>query len=577
MEDKNWLPEGWIETKLHDVTVLRNEKVDPLTIKKPIPYLSLEHIESNTNRITNHGMSNDVKSSKSLFRSGDVLYGKLRPYLNKVCQPEFDGVCSTDILVFEPSRAVDNRFLLGLLSRRETTTYANRNSKGINLPRISPQKLGEMQIKLPPLNEQQRIVAKTEELQELSRQAREALETVPDLLEQFRQSILAAAFRGDLTRKWREQNPDVEPATELLKRIRTERRTRWEAVELEKLKAKGLNGDKLDVQFARQRKKYKEPEPVDTRGLPVLPKGWVWVSAECVVPADEPIVYGIILPGPHIDDGIPYIRPLEIQDDIIVNEPIPKTSPEIAAKYRRAKLSTGDIVLSIVGTLGKVAIVPERLNGANITQSSARLKPWVDFISSDYLGEVLRSPILRKQYEILRFGNAVQRLNIAHVRSLTIPLPPKKEQEEIIKGVQHRAGVSDTFFSSVETCLEKLDSLESNVSYRAFRGELVSQDPNDEPASILLERIREEKVRRVAEEESKPKKRGRKMKSPKAERKDILTILQEAVRPMTPEDVFTAGGFGEDSVDAFYEKLRSLSKKIREVRKGAEVYLEAIP
>ncbi len=381
---------------------------------------------------------------------------------------------------------------------------------GTTFKQIDKKKLTTFPLPIPPLCEQQRIIAKIEELQERSRRAREALEPVPELLAQLRQSILGAAFRGDLTRKWREQNPDVEPATELVKRIRTERRKRWEAAELEKLKAKGLTGKKLDAQFAKQREKYKEPEPVDTRLLPVLPKGWVWVSAECLVPVDEPIVYGIILPGPHVDDGIPYIRPLEIQNDVIVNDPIPKTSPEIAAKYRRAVLSTGDIILSIVGTIGKVAIVPERLNGANITQSSARLKPWVDFVSSEYLAEVLRSPLLRKQYEKMRFGNAVQRLNIAHVRSLAIPLPPKTEQKEIIKNIQRRASLSESFFSSIETCLEKLDALESSVLYKAFRGELIPQDPNDEPASILLERIRQEKARQADGKKAKPKRRGRK-------------------------------------------------------------------
>ena len=92
-EESN-LPAGWVKTALHEVAVLRNEKVEPLSIRS-VPYISLEHIESGTNRILNHGVSEDVKSLKATFCSGDVLYGKLRPYLNKVCQPAFDGVCST--------------------------------------------------------------------------------------------------------------------------------------------------------------------------------------------------------------------------------------------------------------------------------------------------------------------------------------------------------------------------------------------------------------------------------------------------------------------------------------------------
>src|SRR5690606_18341217 len=101
--------------------------------------------------------------------------------------------------------------------------------------------------------------------------AREALDEVPQLLGKLRQSILAAAFRGDLTRKWREQNPGAEPASILLQRIRTERRTRWEEAELAKMQAKGK-----EPKDDKWKAKYKEPEPGDTEGLPELPEGWCW-------------------------------------------------------------------------------------------------------------------------------------------------------------------------------------------------------------------------------------------------------------------------------------------------------------
>lgn len=138
-----------------------------------------------------------------------------------------------------------------------------------------------LKIPIPPLNEIGRISIHAESLRSNSRRAKQALEAIPDLLEQLRQSILASAFRGDLTKKWREQNKgQIEPATELLKRIRIERRKRWEEAELNKLKAKGLNGDKLDAQFAKRRKQYKGPAPVDSADLPELPEGWCWTNID---------------------------------------------------------------------------------------------------------------------------------------------------------------------------------------------------------------------------------------------------------------------------------------------------------
>lgn len=122
-------------------------------------------------------------------------------------------------------------------------------------------------IPVAPTGEQRRIVEKIDALQDRSRKAREALSEVGPLLEQFRQSLLAAAFRGDLTADWRAQNPNVEPASELLKRIRKERRQKWEEAELAKYEAKGKQPPK------GWQEKYKEPDPVDESELPELPAG----------------------------------------------------------------------------------------------------------------------------------------------------------------------------------------------------------------------------------------------------------------------------------------------------------------
>lgn len=118
-----------------------------------------------------------------------------------------------------------------LLSSKD---YAESLASGSTFKELSGKKTEEIKIPLPPLNEQRRIVSKIEELTAHTKRAREALADVPSLIDQFRQSVLAAAFRGDLTAEWREKNPDVEPASDLLERIRAERRARWEKAELGK-------------------------------------------------------------------------------------------------------------------------------------------------------------------------------------------------------------------------------------------------------------------------------------------------------------------------------------------------------
>lgn len=373
------------------------------------------------------------------------------------------------------------------------------------------------QVHLPPINEQKRIVAKIEALQERSEAAKEALDAIPPLLEKFRQSVLAAAFRGDLTKAWRAQNPDVEPATELLKRIRAERRARWIEDAAEKARAKAEakaakagkpwsdedDAKVLEKERVKAAKKYKEPEPVDASNLPELPEGWCWARLEDLTPAEAAIVYGIIQPGPQITDGVIYVRPADIAGPNRLKTDLPRTSPEIAAKYERASLAAGDLVFSIVGTIGKWFITPPELAGANITQSAVRIRPTAP-LDGEFLVRALQTMPVEHQMNRLMFGNAVQRLNVAHVRGLCIPLPPDGEREELVRIVR---AAFDGIASVAEEAASKgrlVASLNQSILAKAFRGELVPQDPEDEPASALLERIRAER-----EAAAPKKKRGR--------------------------------------------------------------------
>lgn len=365
----------------------------------------------------------------------------------------------------------------GVLSAFFTGTTI-RHLTGISLSRYV--------VRLPPVREQRRIVAKLEALNARSRRAKEALDAIPALIEKFKQSVLAAAFRGDLTADWRAKHPDVEPASELLKRIRVERRRRWEEAELAKMRAKGKTPTD-----DRWKAKYEEPEPVDNSELPELPDTWCWAWLDEIRAGDAPMVYGIILPGDDVLDGVPYVRPIDIDDEGRILIPaLKRTSSDVAARYARARLKAGDVILSIVGTIGKVAVTPEELEGGNITQSSIRIRPGTG-TSTSYVKWLLQAPQLFRQYEKSRFGNAVQRLNVEHVRQLVVPLAPLDEQEAVIRRL-------DEAFMRLRTIDlgglgGSLAALDRSILAKAFRGDLVPQDATDEPASVLLERIRAER------------------------------------------------------------------------------------
>ena len=213
-EEKGISISSWKEVSIGEVLMSVKDKYDPLQGKKlNKPYIGLEHIEKGKG-IVKKGNSADVKSLKTLFSAGDLLYGKLRPYLDKHDIASFDGLCSTDILVYRAKGNNSARFVNYLMGKTEFIEYANSRSKGINLPRTSEKEISSYRFQLPTSEEQKRIVQIIDELMNTEADVRYAAQSVLDQIDTMKKSILARAFRGELGTN----DPADEPAVELLKR-----------------------------------------------------------------------------------------------------------------------------------------------------------------------------------------------------------------------------------------------------------------------------------------------------------------------------------------------------------------------
>lgn len=472
------LPGGWVEASLGEIIAPSKEKIEP-SESPNCRYLSLEHVESKTARIIGSGNGADVESTKAVFHAGDVLYGKLRPYLNKVCIPDFDGICSTDILVFPNSPSVENRFLMRFLMQPEVVEYANHNSNGIQLPRISFDKLAELPFKLPPSAEQKRIVAKVEALLARVNAARQRLTKVPAILKRFRQSILAAACSGRLTADWREEHPDVGTGAAIV-------------AELEG--AHDAAGGHKQGNAAMPTYEAHDLDPG------TLPAWWAMTHLRTAVCPDRPITYGILKPGPDIPGGVPYIRVADFPNDRLNVSAVKRTTEEIDRAYARARLRERDILLSIRGTVGRVCFVPKALHNANITQDTARLSIQ-STLDSDFVVWFLRAYPTQKRMQRALKGVAVRGINIGDVRALQIPIPPREEQHEIVRRVEALFALADTIEKRVAAVTARAEKLTQAILAKAFRGELVPTEAelarregrDYEPASVLLERIRAER------------------------------------------------------------------------------------
>jgi type I restriction enzyme S subunit len=425
--------------------------------------------------------------------AGDILVGEAsgsRPEVGKsaVWRNEIPGACFQNTLIrVRPNETVTSEYLQGHLHHDARAGRLAEISRGVGIHHLSAQGLKTWTVSVPPLNEQKRIVAKIDALTEKSRKAREALADVPDLLDKLRQSILAAAFRGDLTKRWREQNPNVEPATMLLERIRTERRKKWEEAELAKFKAKGKVP--TDDQW---KSKYVEPEPVDTDGLSELPDGWCWAELNSLCDPDRGIPYGIVQTGDPVASGTPTVRCGDIKNFRINLQNLKLVDPEIAANYERTRLDGTEVLLAIRGTVGASAAAQPEMAGMNISREVAMIPP-LPGLDRHFLTLLLASPDIQGAIGARVKGVAQSGINLSDLRTLPIPLPPAAEQAAVIIALHQCLGDPDSWLVSINSARAEIDRLDASVLAKAFRGELVPQDPNDEPASVLLARIRAER------------------------------------------------------------------------------------
>lgn len=180
------------------------------------------------------------------------------------------------------------------------------------------------------------------------------------------------------------------------------------------------------------------------------PGGWSLQSLRDLTDASTPIVYGILLAGPRLDEGVAYLGAGDVRRERMNLEDLPRTTPEIAAAYPRSRIRTGEIVYSIRGTFGNVELVPPELDGANLSRDVARIRPGSG-VSGEWLLWALRSELAQEQFRRKEVGTAVTGVNIGDLKKVKLPVPPtEQEQYEIASEVSHD--------------VQKLDSLDDTLA-----------------------------------------------------------------------------------------------------------------
>lgn len=160
-----------------------------------------------------------------------------------------------------------------------------------------------------------------------------------------------------------------------------------------------------------------------------LPADWREVRLDELTPTDRPIVYGIVQAGPHVEDGIPYIRSSDVGGRLR-GESLPRTSPVIASRYNRSEVAEGDLIFSLRGNIGRMSIVPTELSGANLTQGTARISV-IPGVCVQFVKFAIEAPSVVRGIERVAKGSTFREISLAQLRKLKILLPPPAEQIRI--------------------------------------------------------------------------------------------------------------------------------------------------
>lgn len=471
--DGPWeLPDGWVWVSLRHLVSLRGEKAPPDRTSSFV-FIGMDNVPPNSLRIETRGEFSAMKSAGNKFYPNDILYGRLRPYLNKVVVADLEGVASGEFIVMHTPDAIEPRYLQLFMHGRRFVNLATADTSG-DRPRIDFDKIADIEVPLAPAAEQRRIVARIDELFTEIADGEIMLARARDDLGTWRRALLKAAVTGELTSEWREHNGSNATGADLV------------AISAE-----------LKVQFGvksnRKRSKI-ELDNSDSENPPEIPEGWTLAalgdfarassygtSTKCSFDAHGVAVLRI----PNIRSGRIDLRnlkraiaPLDISDDDF--------------------LDVGDLLIvrtnGSAELIGRAAIVEEVTNDRLYFASYLIRFRIVDHMHlRQWIALYLESPVARAWIQ-KNIASSAGQYNISQSALMRMPIPVPSEPE---------MAAALKIFSEAETSRADV-AIEANEAYRsstgfrqailkvAFEGRLCGQSARDEPAERLLARLSEQ-------------------------------------------------------------------------------------
>jgi len=478
-ENSDQLPGGWVLVPFSDICEINpRNKPNTLPSDTKVTFVRMAAIDEITGTIASPETRTlqSVRKGYTPFMEGDVIFAKITPCMENgksaIARKLVNGIGfgTTELHVIRPFDGILPEYIYYFVRQEKFREEAAQHMTGaVGQLRVPPDFVKNAAIPLPPTVEQERIVQTIKNSMQQIALARTAQKSIPSILRKLRQSLLAQAFRGELTQR----NPNDEPAEKLLERIRQE---------LQRRREKGLRAKGKDP----RKDKNRETQSTTLEELSELPDGWKWTTIGGVfavgsggTPTRNNSEYwnGKI---PWISSGEVAFCEISRTKERITQAGLDNSSAKI--------YPPGTVLLALYGegkTRAQAAIL--RIH-ATTNQAVAAILCAQSPVPPEYVYWWL----YYRYYEIRLMGEGGNQPNmyLHHVRSMPIPLAPLNEQRQIVRKIEYLLAQMNRITKPVSLSLSNIDRLEQSLLANAFRGKLVPQDHNDEPASVLLKRIR---------------------------------------------------------------------------------------
>ncbi|SOZ34141.1 restriction endonuclease subunit S [Cupriavidus neocaledonicus] len=501
-EHSTELPDSWRSTELSEIAVI-NPTIDKASIPNTleVSFVPMPAVEAGTGviNVSQTRLFGEVKKGYTPFQEGDVLFAKITPCMENgkmAVVPQLKGGVgfgSTEFHVLRPHPGISKNYLYYYVSSESFRREAEHNMSGaVGQRRVTTPYLTTRKLPLPPEQEQKRIVAKIEELFfELDRGI-ESLKTAQAQLKVYRQVLLKHAFEGKLTAQWRVDNADkLETADDLLKRIKQERTQRYQQ-QLAEWENGGAQGSK-----PKAPKDLSAIAADELTELPKIPTGWKWIRPEEIC-AQEPYAIGIGPFGSNLkvsdyrESGVPLIFVKNITRSDFASD-LKFIDDSKYAELTPHSVKALDLLITKMGDPpGDCEIYPEGSPNAVLTADCLKFRLWNEFANRKLYKFCINSNLIKRQLGLITKGVAQKKISVERFKTICLPFFCVEEQNVLLQELEAKLSECDQLEQALTSTLQQAAALRQSILKKAFAGQLVPQDPNDEPASALLARIKAE-------------------------------------------------------------------------------------